>query len=55
MWKHRPRREDWFVRIKTRAGYRAAIGEWLNASYMPLMEEKGAEAQPRIKAILEAA
>lgn len=52
MWTRRPRLADWYSRLKLRPGYKIGIGEWLNFSYLTLMEEKGKEAGARIKAIL---
>ncbi len=55
MWDRRPRLVDWYEQIKTRPGYKTGIGEWLNQSYLTLLQEKGKEAQPRVKEILKAA
>ena len=48
----RPHVADWYDRIKARPSYDAAITEWLNQGYWELMQEKGAEAWPRVKEIL---
>lgn len=52
LWNKRPHLPAWFARIAERKGYKAAFDDWPNESYAALMREKGAEAQPRIKAIL---
>ncbi len=39
-------------RSAERRGYKEGIGDWLNASYLTLMKEKGAEVQSRVKAIV---
>jgi glutathione S-transferase len=52
LWDKRPHIPAWFDRIAERKGYRAAFDDWSNESYAALMREKGAEAQPQIKAIL---
>jgi glutathione S-transferase len=52
LWDKRPHIPAWFDQVGKRPGYKAAFDEWPNESYAALMREKGAEAQPRIKAIL---
>lgn len=52
LWDKRPHVPAWFDRLKERRGYQEGIGDWLNASYLTLMKEKGAEVQSRLKAIL---
>lgn len=52
MWDRRPRLADWFLRIKLKHGYQKGLVEWFNSNSISLMEEKGAEAWPRIRAIL---
>jgi glutathione S-transferase len=52
MWDKRPHLADWYERLKGRASYGKAVVEWLNASYLSLMEEKRKETQPKIKSIL---
>ena len=37
------------------SGYREGIEKWFNASYLPLMKEKGTEVRSRVKAIVAAA
>ena len=45
----------WYGRVRDRASYKAAILDWNDEKYLPLMAEKGAEAWPRIQEILKAA
>ena len=52
LWDSRPRVASWYAHLRERSSFRAAITEWLNQAYLPLMEEKGKEAQPKIKTIL---
>ena len=51
LFKNRPRTLDWYERVKSRSNYRA-ISDWINKKYIPLMEEKGTEAWPRVEEIL---
>jgi len=53
LWDKRPRVPAWHERLQERRGYPEAIDKWLNASYLSLMKEKGAEVQSRVKAILQ--
>jgi glutathione S-transferase len=53
MLDNRPRAADWYARMKTRKGYQEALAAWFNPKYLPLMEEKGREAWPRVKALLQ--
>ena len=43
-WPHIP---AWHERLMERRGYREALEDWLNPSYLSLMKEKGAEARSR--------
>lgn len=52
LWNSRPHIAASFDKIGEQPGYKAAFADWPNESYAALMREKGAEAQPRIKAIL---
>ena len=52
MWDARPRVADWVERTKARPSYKPAITDWLNDSYLPLMNEKGEEAWPKLAAML---
>ena len=50
----RPRLADWFDRIRARPSYETAIRQWAPRSKLELMAGKGAEAAPRVRAILQA-
>jgi len=52
MWDDKPRLAAWVERLQARPGFRVAVADWFNPAYLPLMEEKGAQARPRIEAIL---
>ena len=52
MVENRPHVADWYARIRERPAYQAALTLWLNAKYLPLMEEKGREAWPRVRKVL---
>jgi len=54
MWDKRPRFADWYTRIRARPAYKVGLADWFNANYLPLMQEKGAEAWPRVREILSA-
>lgn len=54
MWHKRPAVADWYARVTQRPSYQTAITDWVNPNYIPLMEEKGREAWPRIAEILAA-
>lgn len=45
---HRPGLADWYARVVNRPSYDAAINEWLSESDIPLMDEKGSAAWPKI-------
>lgn len=55
MWEGCPKLSDWFKRIKARPAYQRAIVDWYNAApqYARLLQEKGAESWPRVKAIIQ--
>jgi glutathione S-transferase len=55
LWDRRPHIPAWYERLRQRPAYKQAIGDWLNASYLALMKEKGEQALPRIKAVVAAA
>ena len=55
MLDRRPRLADWYQRVRARASYEPALAKWFSPEYLPLMAEKGEEAWPRVKSILEAA
>ena len=48
----RPRLADWFERVRSRDSYRIGLADWFSDKYLPLMEEKGLEAWPEVKAML---
>lgn len=50
----RPLAAQWYERIKARPGYQSALAKWFNAKYLPLMDEKGTEAWPRVRELLAA-
>ena len=54
MLDRHPRTRDLFERIKARPNYASAYFEWRDPAYIALMEEKGAECWPRIRAIIDA-
>jgi glutathione S-transferase len=51
LFNNRPKVLDWYERIKARPNY-TAINDWINKKYIPLMEDNGAAAWPRVKEIL---
>lgn len=55
VFENRPRITDWYDRVKSRPSYDEALRNWFNPKYLPLMEEKGKEAWPRVKEIIAAA
>jgi glutathione S-transferase len=52
LWDKRPHIPAWYDRLRERRSYTEALEKWFNVAYLPLMKEKGAEVQPRIKAIV---
>jgi glutathione S-transferase len=52
LWDKRPHIPAWYDRLRERRSYTEALEKWFNVNYLPLMNEKGAEVQPRIKAIV---
>jgi glutathione S-transferase len=54
MIEQRPRVAGWYDRMRARKPYQDALGAWFNPKYLPLMEEKGNEAWPRVKELLAA-
>jgi glutathione S-transferase len=50
----RSRLADWYRRCKARPSFYEAIVKWENADYLNLMRRRGAEAWPRIHAIMQA-
>ena len=52
MLDRRPRLMGWYDRVRARPSYEVALTKWFNDKYIPLMEEKGAEAWPKVREIL---
>ena len=52
LWDKRPHIPQWYDRLRERRAYSEAFEKWFNADYLPLMREKGLEAQARVKAIV---
>ena len=55
LWDDRPHIAGWYDRMRERRSYAEALEKWFNAAYLPLMKEKGAEVQSRVKAIVAGA
>jgi hypothetical protein len=41
--------------LRERRAYTEALEKWFNPAYLPLMKEKGSEAQAQVKSIVAAA
>jgi glutathione S-transferase len=54
MIAQRPRVAAWYDRMRARKPYQSALADWFNPKYLPLMDEKGREAWPRVKELLAA-
>jgi glutathione S-transferase len=54
LWDKRPHIPDWYERLRERRAYAEALEKWFNSAYLPLMKEKGAEAQAKVRAIVGA-
>jgi len=54
LWAKRPHISIWYDRVRERRGYAEGLEKWFNSTYLPLMKEKGAEAQARAMAIVGA-
>jgi glutathione S-transferase len=52
LWDKRPHIPAWYERLLERRAYKEALEDWFNPSYLSLMKEKGAEAQPQVKALV---
>ena len=48
-----PHLMNWYQRVTQLESYREGIGKWLNDKYLKLMSEKGTEAWPRVKRVLQ--
>lgn len=55
LWDKRPHVPAWYERLQERRAYKEGLEDWLNASYLSLMKEKGAEVQSRVKTIVASA
>lgn len=55
MWSARPRIADWYDRLRRRESYRVGFVDFFSDAYLTLMEEKGRETWPKVKAHLAAA
>jgi glutathione S-transferase len=49
--KH-PRTAHWYERMRNRDTYRSALAAQFNTKYLPLMDEKGREAWPRVRELV---
>jgi glutathione S-transferase len=54
MLERRPKTAAWYERMKARPAYQDALAKWFNAKYLPLMDEKGTAAWPKVQALLAA-
>ncbi|MGZ8532762.1 MAG: glutathione S-transferase family protein, partial [Candidatus Binatia bacterium] len=50
LWDKRPYIPAWYDRLRERRAYSEALEKWFNPAYLPLMKEKGLEAQAKVKA-----
>jgi glutathione S-transferase len=46
------RTAEWYERMRARESYRTALAAQFNAKYLPLMDEKGRAAWPRVKELV---
>jgi len=54
MVARRPLTAAWYERLKARPGYQQGLAKWFNPKYLPLMEERGTQAWPRVKELIAA-
>jgi len=54
LWDKRRHISEWYDRLRERRAYSEALEKWFNPNYLPLMKEKGLEAQAKVKAVLGA-
>jgi glutathione S-transferase len=54
LWAKRPHIPIWYDRVRERRSYTEGLEKWFNSAYLPLMKEKGAEAQAKVMAIVGA-
>jgi glutathione S-transferase len=52
LWDERPHIPEWYDRLRERRPYGEALEKWFNATYLPLMREKGLEVRDKVKAIV---
>ena len=52
LWDKRPHIPLWYERLMERRAYKEALEDWFNPAYLSLMKEKGAEARPRVQALV---
>lgn len=52
LWDKRPHIPAWHDRLRERRSCTEAMEKWFNAAYLPLMKEKGLEAQDRVTAVV---
>jgi glutathione S-transferase len=50
----RPKTAPWYAALQARKPYQDALAKWFNPKYLPLMDEKGTEAWPKVQALLAA-
>lgn len=50
----RPKTAAWYEAMKARKPYQDALAKWFNPKYLPLMDEKGTAAWPKVQALLAA-
>jgi glutathione S-transferase len=50
----RPHVRAWYDRIKQRRSFHDAITSWENPDYLALMTERGREAWPKVREIMQA-
>ena len=48
MWDDKPNFAGWYERLAQTSGYREGVANWFNQKYLPLMEQAGAQAWPRV-------
>ena len=51
MWDDKPNFAGWYERLAQTSGYREGVTNWFNQKYLPLMEQAGAQAWPRVAEI----
>ena len=53
-WAQYPQLREWLTRMRDMQAYKTGVEEWNNPSYIQLMQETGAGAWPKMKALLAA-